>query len=322
MHLNQLKPPKESPYSVRISSRIQEASDHMRLLQGWGLKYEQLSRGRFEGSLREAWLDGIHVYQESLSQVVFQSGMAREKSVCLGVFSSLSGEAKWFGNSLSTDDVMFLNGGDELLLTTPKESTLLVLCIPESLLESFDSPPSSQHFIRDAALANALRKGILDALNYLLTKPLHFSNKNSRNQFNFDIQTLVSDCISRSLDNSPEIERGRARSVVNSAIHYVVENKGEIISIDDICQKTFTSRRTLQNCFEKITGESPAFFLKAQRLNAVRRELLSSKEENKIGDVAANWGFWHFSQFSTDYKRLFGELPSDTAHFAHSRTRY
>jgi AraC family ethanolamine operon transcriptional activator len=32
----------------------------------------------------------------------------------------------------------------------------------------------------------------------------------------------------------------------------------------------------------------------------------------RIGDVAARWGFWHFSQFSADYRRMFGELPSET----------
>jgi len=28
--------------------------------------------------------------------------------------------------------------------------------------------------------------------------------------------------------------------------------------------------------------------------------------------VANAWGFWHMGQFARDYRRLFGELPSDT----------
>ncbi|WP_408635108.1 helix-turn-helix domain-containing protein [Oleiphilus messinensis] len=31
-----------------------------------------------------------------------------------------------------------------------------------------------------------------------------------------------------------------------------------------------------------------------------------------MADVAADWGFWHLSQFSKDYRQLFGERPSDT----------
>jgi len=29
-------------------------------------------------------------------------------------------------------------------------------------------------------------------------------------------------------------------------------------------------------------------------------------------DVAWRWAFWHQSRFAADYRRLFGELPSET----------
>jgi AraC family ethanolamine operon transcriptional activator len=31
-----------------------------------------------------------------------------------------------------------------------------------------------------------------------------------------------------------------------------------------------------------------------------------------VQDVAEAWGFWHLSQFATDYRRLFGKRPSET----------
>jgi AraC family ethanolamine operon transcriptional activator len=31
-----------------------------------------------------------------------------------------------------------------------------------------------------------------------------------------------------------------------------------------------------------------------------------------VRDVAADWGFWHFSQFSSDYRKLFGQSPSES----------
>ena len=34
--------------------------------------------------------------------------------------------------------------------------------------------------------------------------------------------------------------------------------------------------------------------------------------EVSVQDAAARWGFWHLGQFSRDYKRQFGELPSQT----------
>jgi len=33
-----------------------------------------------------------------------------------------------------------------------------------------------------------------------------------------------------------------------------------------------------------------------------------------VTDVALDWGFLHFGWFSQDYRRLFGETPSQTLH--------
>jgi len=32
----------------------------------------------------------------------------------------------------------------------------------------------------------------------------------------------------------------------------------------------------------------------------------------KIGTIANRCGFWHMGRFAADYRRLFGELPSET----------
>jgi AraC family transcriptional regulator, ethanolamine operon transcriptional activator len=52
-------------------------------------------------------------------------------------------------------------------------------------------------------------------------------------------------------------------------------------------------------------------YWRAMRLNRVRRDLKRGAETS-IYDVAVQHGFWHFSQFSLDYKRHFCELPSET----------
>ena len=72
-------------------------------------------------------------------------------------------------------------------------------------------------------------------------------------------------------------------------------------------------RRTLQNATQEVLGVSPQNYLKAVRLNGFRRALkCRNPARESIGDVAARWGFWHLSQLAQDYRRLFGELPSQT----------
>jgi AraC family ethanolamine operon transcriptional activator len=73
------------------------------------------------------------------------------------------------------------------------------------------------------------------------------------------------------------------------------------------------SPRKLAYCFQDILGVSPARYIKAIRLNAVRRELARAQRSTEsVYDVAARWGFWHFGHFSADYKKQFAELPSET----------
>jgi AraC family ethanolamine operon transcriptional activator len=73
------------------------------------------------------------------------------------------------------------------------------------------------------------------------------------------------------------------------------------------------SERTLQYAFRDRFGLTPAAFIKARRLAAVSAMLKRADAElATVGDIAAQFGFWHSGQFAADYKRAFGELPSDT----------
>jgi AraC family transcriptional regulator, ethanolamine operon transcriptional activator len=75
----------------------------------------------------------------------------------------------------------------------------------------------------------------------------------------------------------------------------------------------------LQYCFEEVLGIAPASYLRAIRLNGVRRELASAAPgERAVQDVAAAWGFWHLSQFAADYRKLFGLRPSETLKAIHT----
>ena len=45
----------------------------------------------------------------------------------------------------------------------------------------------------------------------------------------------------------------------------------------------------------------------------MRKELQKNDpSETKIINIANHWGFWHIGKFAADYRRKFGELPSET----------
>jgi AraC family ethanolamine operon transcriptional activator len=49
------------------------------------------------------------------------------------------------------------------------------------------------------------------------------------------------------------------------------------------------------------------------KLNAIRQVLKRSRGTNeRVSDVALRSGFSHFGRFAEEYRRLFGERPSET----------
>jgi AraC family ethanolamine operon transcriptional activator len=103
--------------------------------------------------------------------------------------------------------------------------------------------------------------------------------------------------------------KNRSR-VVTRARDYIDAHAKEAITVADVCRAASCSLSTLGRAFRAHFGVSPKLYLTAVRLAGVRRSLLTSGEP--VGVAAAEWGFWHFSKFAQDYKRMYRELPSAT----------
>jgi AraC-like DNA-binding protein len=79
------------------------------------------------------------------------------------------------------------------------------------------------------------------------------------------------------------------------------------------------SVRTLHSATVSIRGMSLHRYLKTKRLWLVYRRLLSAAPGARVKSIALQHGFWHMGEFSADYQRLFGELPSKTLALAQLR---
>ncbi len=54
-------------------------------------------------------------------------------------------------------------------------------------------------------------------------------------------------------------------------------------------------------------------FMKQRRLEMVRGQLLTARDEGKtVTGIAIEHNFFHLGQFSVDYRKIFGESPSET----------
>ena len=100
---------------------------------------------------------------------------------------------------------------------------------------------------------------------------------------------------------------------LKTAVDYIQATAHDKISLNQFCSDNDINERTLQRAFIEQYGISPRSYAKAHQLNNVYKTLLHSDSDNtRISDIASNHGFWHMSQFASDYRRHFAELPSKT----------
>jgi AraC-like DNA-binding protein len=103
----------------------------------------------------------------------------------------------------------------------------------------------------------------------------------------------------------------RARALMAS-LDFIEQHQFDAITVGDICRATGSAERTLRRAFLERFGIAPKAYLQHIRLCRARDQLSIFSTDNTIADVANNLDFWHMGNFARDYRRLFGELPSET----------
>jgi len=106
---------------------------------------------------------------------------------------------------------------------------------------------------------------------------------------------------------------GPVSAVAGRVTSYIEANVHRDVTLADLVEVSGMSARTLYSRFSQAYGIGPMAYLKRVKLGRCREELLAaSPDEAYVGDIAANWGFYHLSSFARDYRREFGELPSES----------
>ncbi len=82
-------------------------------------------------------------------------------------------------------------------------------------------------------------------------------------------------------------------------------------NLSRICHDLGTSTRALHASFQLVFGVPPKAYQRMLRLQAARKDLLRARPGTTVSQVAVKWGF-QCGYFAVDYRRMFGERPSET----------
>jgi AraC family transcriptional regulator, ethanolamine operon transcriptional activator len=315
--------PDEDCFSLSETVMV-DADDHAAGLQHWQQEYEQLSSGAFSGSLTEVWFGNIQMFRETTNQVLHQTGRSWDGSRTIGVTLDATGDGLLSGTMLNRDSLFTLGGGEALDFRTPKQLDIIAISTGAAELQEFGrniwGMDTEARLVTPGVLDHSvdsprrLSKFLEELLNNIKSRPRMLNYPQIRKVVEQEIFNNLVVAIS---DAGPRKPAGLATSrkcVVEKAKAYVLEHHDDLVTVTDLCTALNISRRTLQYSFESALDISPVAYLRAIRLNRVRRALKANagSPHTTVADIAAHWGFWHLSRFAGNYKQMFGELPSET----------
>lgn len=285
-------------------------------LTNWQQEYDQMSDGAFYGKVDKLTSQNLHVFREYSNQALHQQ-------------CQIWPDAIWFGIPLESDKNMLINGqavmsnalttrvGDhEFELVTPQDFSIYGVVLENNFLNQIADLQGIE--LREMAIFNnpilELDSKNLEALKHHLGEIVGENSTKMAAHIKEDI--LISSLIG-ALPEHASIKKSKPsyqhrKQVVERVKNYIHEHQQIPVTMTELCQIAYVSRRTLQYSFETILGYSPLKFLRMTRLNQVRRALKNAPKESTVVEIAETWGFTHAGQFSSDYKKLFGESPSET----------
>ena len=94
-------------------------------------------------------------------------------------------------------------------------------------------------------------------------------------------------------------------------IGYLANHLNEQITIDDMADHVGMSRAVFHRRFKEATTLSPIQFVKSMRLNNAAMKIAKGKS---VSEAAWDVGYQSSSQFSREFKRIYGQSPRQWSH--------
>lgn len=319
MALSATLPIQDSAASLFHASST-DVDEHCAALGHWRLSYDQISAGPFTGSFTQLSLPRVEVFREITSQQVRQYGQLGADSFGIGLPWHGDGEVNCNGASVAGSQVITCIDA-EVDMCTPRAFEFRGIVTSAALIEELaailgiELPRAVWHQLRAMEMAEApvgrLRAHLAAIQETVATAPQRLDDPAARQALEDALLVAIMDMLPTARSADPGRSAVARKRTVDRARALMHGSGDRSLSLLEVCKAVGASPRKLGYCFQEVLGTSPMHYWRAMRLNRVRRDLKRGAETS-VYDVAVQHGFWHFSQFSLDYKRHFAELPSET----------
>jgi len=307
----------------RIASvQSTDVAEFAELMHDWDVEFSQLQAGSFLASAHLLQLGSVRLARCSFNRSLLLRLTPPQGCLSIVMVDPGSDPVLFRGSALSKDQCVVLDTGAKAELVSHGQFFGTAITVSNGAWQAASHWPSDRSTAENRPHLESpgmqWMESVLADTNAILDTCIRYPEGAMPSGVGIAMEELVlasltasTDCTRRPSDNRSQ--RARRRMAVQRARAYIDENLANPIRLSEVCAHAHAQARSLEYGFHEMLGITPVSYIKAVRLNRVRRLLLSSvPAERTVTEIALDCGFWHLSQFSVDYKTFFGESPSVT----------
>lgn len=288
-------------------------------IEGLALDARLLAGVPFECAIDSIRLDDVVLERGCVRGALYVSGGFGADRISIGCTMAASPAGLLNSQTVPRGSVNVFCEGSAMTYRTPLDFRWSVVRMSRELLqeaamarygERLELPTSGVRSMQPTALSAALA-GRIDAVFAAA-----MAGEESSREAVAELVAAYAGALREGLRTPPspaELIRARRNGILRRIERFWQDHRTEPFDLATLCRETGRSSRVIQYTFKELFGVGPRAWFEIMKLNEARRELAAARDATAtISDVALRWGFAHLGRFSRDYRRLFGEMPSQT----------
>lgn len=286
----------------------------------WQLEFFQAEKGSFSGKWTSCHTPRIQIQRMDFSHGFWCNGTAPDQTVAF-VFVKSSDETVFMNyEPVRANEYMVLHGGEGFFFFSKFGCQVYSVVFEKHFFyehfSSYFGEPFEAHQEKIRFLVHSFLSGqVDDTLDHCIRYIQGITQGTYTSKISYsEIETKVIESILEGCDIKQnylfQYQCTCKAYEIQEALNQSVD---QAKSVGLIAEDLGISERHMHRVFKECLGITPKQYLNLRRMNLIRRELQGMKYGyGYIEEIVNRYHYYHMGHFSSEYKKLFGELPSET----------
>lgn len=291
---------------------IVEYADDLHVL--WDVELNQLEAVQTDFRCHFVTDGHAIVYDELYGARAAVCGALRGARICFALSNRIGRSGCWKGRQLPDFALAYTHGEREVDVQWAQGTTNIMVILSREVfarrLEQLSGRPLEKAFPPASMylrLAPASWAGLKTRVQSLLRGQRPDLHRTLEETLADTIVEACRDRIDVAWEDSPAAWFHFRRAISH------IERKESPPRLTELARELGLTLRSVETAFQSCTGMSPATYLRCERLNRVREDLIEhGPSDATVTELAMRRGFTELGRFAVEYRRVFGEKPSQT----------